>query len=49
MEQVKHEAYALPVVGMGPLWSSIEHGHSEITAYLETATFSVWKRLNLGI
>ena len=43
------EAYFLPVVGMGPLWPSIEHGHSGITAHLETVTFNVCETLNLGV
>ena len=34
----EEKAYALPVVGMGPPWPSIEHGHSGITAHLETMT-----------
>ena len=42
-------AYALPVVGMGSSWPSIDHGHSEITGHLETATFNVCERLNLGV
>ena len=28
-------------VGMGPSWPSIEHGHSGITAHLETAAYNV--------
>ena len=38
-----------PVVGMGPSWPSIEHGHSGITAHLETTIFNVCKTLNLGV
>ena len=34
---------------MGPSWPSIEHGHSGITAHLETATFNVCETLNLGV
>ena len=45
----KQEAYALPVVRMGPSWPSIEHAHSGITAHLETATSNVCETLNLGV
>ena len=38
-----------PIVGIGPSWPSIEHGHSGITAHLETATFNVCETLNLGV
>ena len=40
------EAYALPVVGMGPPWPSIEHGHSGITAHhkyqIKTIKYHFW-------
>ena len=41
--------YVLPVVGMGPLWPRIEHGHSGITTHLDTATFNACETLNLGV
>ena len=44
---VQNKTNALPVVGMGPSWLSIEHGHSGITAHLEIATFNVCETLNL--
>ena len=44
-----NEAHALPIVGMGPSWPSIEHGHSGITAHLETATFNVCETFNFGV
>ena len=45
----QNRTYALPVVGMGPSWPSIDHGHSGITAHLDTATFNVCETLNLGV
>ena len=38
--------YVLPVVGMGPSFPSIEHGHSGITAHLKDY---VCETLNLGV
>ena len=45
----EEKAYALPVVEKGPSWPRIEHGHSGITAHLETATFNFCETLNLGV
>ena len=45
----EEESYALPVVGMGPSWPSIEHGHSGITAHLEIVIFNVCETLNFGV
>ena len=45
----QNRTYALPVVGMGPSWPSIEHSHSGITAHLETVTFNVCETLNLRV
>ena len=42
---LKEEPYAL----LGPSWPSIEHGHSGITAHLETVTLNVYETLNLGV
>ena len=49
LKEERRSYYSLPVVGMGPSWPSIEHGHSEITAHLETTTFDVCETLNLGV
>ena len=45
----QNRTYTLPVVGIGPSWLSIEHGHSRITTHLETATFNVCETLNLWV